>query len=110
MVLDEHFKTFVVYLVALKAPLTEMTIHFLQKALITCDDLVQVIALWQNEVPIKILPKYANYADIFFYDLAVELPENTGINKYAIKLEKSKQPLYRSIYSLKPVKLETLKT
>ena len=40
----------------------------------------------------------------------MELPENTGINEYAIKLEKSKQPPFGSIYSLGPVKLETLKT
>ena len=40
----------------------------------------------------------------------MELPENTGMNKYAIELEKSKQPLFRPIYSLGPVELETLKT
>ena len=40
----------------------------------------------------------------------MELPENTGINEPAIKLEEGKQPPYRPIYSLKPVELETLKT
>lgn len=40
----------------------------------------------------------------------MELPENTGINKYAIKLVKSKQLFYRSIYFLSPVQLKTLKT
>ena len=39
-----------------------------------------------------------------------ELPENTGINKYTIKLEKDKQPLFRPIYSLRLVEIETLKT
>ena len=40
----------------------------------------------------------------------MELLENTGINKYAIKLEEDKQPLFRFIYSLGPVELEILKT
>ena len=40
----------------------------------------------------------------------VELPENTGINEYAIELEEGKQPLFEPIYSLGPVELETLKT
>ena len=39
----------------------------------------------------------------------MELPENTGINKHAIKLQDNKQPLYGTIYSLRPVELETLK-
>ena len=40
----------------------------------------------------------------------MELPENTGINKHAIKLEEGKEPPYGPIYSLGPVELETLKT
>ena len=40
----------------------------------------------------------------------MELLKNTSINKYAIQLEEDKQPLYKPIYSLKPVELETLKT
>ena len=39
----------------------------------------------------------------------MELPENTGMNEYAIKLEEGKQPLFDPIYSLEPVELETLK-
>ena len=38
----------------------------------------------------------------------MELSKNTGINKYAIKLEDGKQPLYSPIYSLEPIELETL--
>ena len=41
---------------------------------------------------------------------AAELLKNTGMNKHAIDLEKSKQLLFGPIYSLSPVKLETLKT
>ena len=40
---------------------------------------------------------------------AMELPENTRINKYAIKLKKGKQPLFGPIYSLGPVELKLLK-
>ncbi len=40
----------------------------------------------------------------------MELPENTDINKHAIKLVKDKQLLYGPIYSLKSVELKILKT
>lgn len=38
------------------------------------------------------------------------MPENTGINRYIIKIEENKQPPYRLIYALSPVELKTLKT
>ena len=37
------------------------------------------------------------------------LPEQTDLNKYAIELRNDKQPPYGPIYSLGPVKFETLK-
>ena len=40
----------------------------------------------------------------------MEILENTKINKHAIELEENKQPLFRPIYSLDLVELETLKT
>lgn len=40
----------------------------------------------------------------------MELPKNTDINKYIIELVEDKQSLYRRIYSLQSMKLETLKT
>lgn len=40
----------------------------------------------------------------------MELLENTSMNEHVVKLVKGKQPPYGPIYSLKPVKLETLKT
>ena len=70
---------------------------------------MQVAALQQDKTPTKILPEYADYANDFSPDLAIELPENIGINKYTIKLIEGKQPLYRPIYSLGPMELETLK-
>ncbi len=39
----------------------------------------------------------------------MELPENTGMNEYAIELINGKQPSYGPIYALSPVELETLK-
>ena len=70
----------------------------------------QIAALKQNKAPTKVALKYINYANVFSFNLTMELPENTGINKDTIELQEGKQPLYRPIYSLELVELETLKT
>ena len=57
----------------------------------------------------KILAKYADYTDVFSLNLAMELFENTGMNKHTIKLINGKQPPYGPIYILSWVELETLK-
>ena len=54
--------------------------------------------------------EYFDYSNVFLAENATELPENTGINEHAIKLEEGKQPPFGPIYSLGPVELETLKT
>ena len=59
-----------------------------------------------TKVPIK----YLFFADVFFPDLPSKLLKPIEINDYAIKLVDGQQPLYRLIYSRKPVELETLKT
>ena len=102
--LDKESETFVVHVAALEALLgsAKKTIHPTRVA--------QIAVLKQDEALIKVLPKYADYTDVFSFDLTMELPKNTGINKHAIELQNSKQPLYRPIYSLRPVELETLKT
>ena len=100
--MDEEFETFVVHIAALEALLAGMIIYPLWEA--------QISAPIQDKAPTKVSPKYADYADVFAFDLAMELPENTGINRHAIELEDGKQPLYRPIYSLGPIELETLKT
>ena len=41
---------------------------------------------------------------------ATELPEKTCINEHAIEQEEGKRPLFRPIYSLGLMELETLKT
>ena len=38
-----------------------------------------------------------------------KFPKYTKINNYTIKLKESKQLIFKSIYNLKPIKLETLK-
>ena len=82
--LDKKFKTLVVYVAALEALLrsAKMTIHPSQTA--------QIAAWKQNEAPTKVSPKFTDYAEVFSFDLAIKLPENTSINKHAIKLEKGK--------------------
>ena len=40
----------------------------------------------------------------------MDLYENIGMNKHAIKLVEDKQLPYRPIYNLNPIKLKTLKT
>ena len=99
--MDEESETFVVHLAALEALLAGMAIHHSRAA--------QISALIQDEAPTKVTPEYADYADVFSFDLAMELPENTGINEHAIELQDGKQPPYGPIYSLGPVELETLK-
>ena len=58
---------------------------------------------------VTILAKYLDFTHIFLEKLANVPPEQTKVNKHTIKLEKSKQPPYKSIYSLGPAKLETFK-
>ena len=91
-----------VHRTALEAPLAGIAIYPSQAA--------HISALIQHEAPTKVPSKYTEYIDVFSFDLAMELPENTSINKYAIKLQDGKQPFYRPIYSLGPLELETLKT
>ena len=68
-----------------------------------------IAALQQNKASTKIPPEYAHYTDIFSPVLAIELPENSGINEHTIELSEGKQPHYGLIYSLGLVEMETLK-
>ena len=70
----------------------------------------QVGALIFNKAPLKIPAEYSDYSNVFSAENEADLPENTGMNEYAIKLEEGKQPPFGSIYSLGLVELETLKT
>ena len=96
--LDENSETFVVHVAMLEA---ETSIHLSRPA--------QIAALQWDKASIEIPVKYSDYADVFSSDLAMELPENIGINKHAIKLTDGKQPPYEPIYAFSLVELETLK-
>ena len=70
------------HIIALEILLSRMTIHLLQTA--------QIATLQQNEAPTKVPPKYADFANVFSPNLAMKLPENTGIDKHATELEDGK--------------------
>lgn len=75
-----------------------MTIFILKATQVFDDNLVQVPALEQDEAPTKILPKYADFFDVFSYNLAMEPPENTGINNMPPNQKKRKNgPMDQSI-------------
>ncbi len=107
-VLDVNSKTFVVHIAALEVP-TAMPIYPFKASQLQ-DDPAQIAALQWDKTPIKIPTKYSDYTDVFSSDLAMELLENTGMNENAIELIDGKQLLYRPIYTLSLVELETLKT
>ena len=67
----------------------------------------QIGFLFTKEV--KILDEYSDFTNIFLEKKALVLLEHTKSNKHAINLKDDKQPSYRLIYSLGPVKLKTLK-
>ena len=54
---------------------------------------------------IKISSKYSDFLDFFLKKKVLSLSVATNLNQYAIKLQKSQQLLYRSIYSQSLVKL-----
>ena len=56
-----------VYVADLDAPLASMAIYPLREA--------QISALIQDETPTKVSPKYEDYADIFLFDLAIEITQ-----------------------------------
>ena len=95
--MDKKSETFVVYVAFLKlAP----RIH--------PDRAAQIVSLLTEEF--KILDEYLDFTNVFLKEKALVLPERTKLNEDAIGLEDGKQPPYGPIYSLSPVKLETLKT
>ena len=59
---------------------------------------------------VKISEEYLDFNNVFFEKKALVLPERTKLHEYTIKLENGKQPLYKLMYSLTSMELETLKT
>ena len=78
----------------------EMTIYLARKAWIAMLLVKEVIVLENS----------SDFANVLSKKLAKVLLKCTKINDYAIKLQKGKESYYSHIYSLSPVKLETLKT
>ena len=70
----------------------------------------QVRVLLFDKALIKVPVEYSDYNNVFLAKNIVELLEDIGINEHAIKLEKSKQSFFGSIYNLGLIKLKTLKT
>ena len=97
--LDKNIEVFVVH-VSFLSQESKITIHPAQEA--------QIASLLAKEITVP--AKYSDFADVFSKESAEVLPKRTKINEHAIKLEDSKQPPYRPIYSLGPIELETLKT
>ena len=87
-----------------------MPIHSQRQAQIKAQSGAQVGALEFDKAFIEVPAEYSDYNNIFLAKNAAELPENTKINEYFIKLEENKQSSFGPIYSLGLVELETLKT
>lgn len=90
MALDENTETFIVYIAALLA--VAMQVHPFHQT--------QLELLLAEKVPIKVLPEYLNYGDVFLLNFNIKLLKNVDINKYAIKLVEGKQPSDELIYDL----------
>ena len=102
IVFDTKYETFVVYVASFESPSQKSDVHPSRRA--------QIATIVPNEASTSIPTEYSDFADLFFPELASELPKHTEINDYAIKLVDDQQLPYRPIYSLGPIKLETLKT
>ena len=102
--LDADNETFVMH-VAIREQ-EEIPVHSKRQAQIEA----QVGALLFNKTPTEVQTEYSDYSNVFLAKYKAKLPENTRMNEHPIELEEGKQPLFGPIYSLGPVKLETLKT
>ena len=78
--LDENSATFVVHVTALNNP--KLAIYPSQALLLA--------ALQKDKAPTKIPTKFADYANFFSPDLAMELPKTISMNERAIELVESK--------------------
>ena len=96
--MDKNIEAFVMHVNSLN-PKPKMTIYLAKKA--------KIALLLAKKVTIS--AKYSDFGNIFSKKSTKVLPKQIKINKHAIKLEKGKQPFYRLIYSLRPIKLKTLK-
>lgn len=100
--MDKNFKTFVIYITALETIRTDGIAVYISYV-------TQIVVFKWDKVLTKVVAKYIDYADIFLFNLVIELLKNTNINQYAIELVKNKHLLYGFIYTSSLVELQTLK-
>ena len=98
LALDKNFAIFIIYVSSLSLEL-KIIIYLARKT--------QIALLLAKKVTIA--SKYLDFANIFLKKLVNVLLKQTRANKYIIKLEQGKQPLYWPIYNLKPIAFETVK-
>ena len=95
--MDKNIEAFLVHISSLKLKITIYTVRKAQMALLLAKE-------------ITVRTKCLDFADVFLQESANMLSEQIRANKYAIKLEKVKQSLYRPICSPKLFELKTFKT
>lgn len=87
----------------------------LHMATFTIMDL-NIYLFWHTQIALLKVKKviffsqYADYTNTFLSNSIIEFSKQTNINNHLIDLINNKQLSYSLIYSLKPVKLKTLKT
>lgn len=72
--------------------------------------LAQIAFLQVDEALTTVFLKYFNFANVLFFELVPNVPEHTGTDNHAINLVENNESFYKLIYSLGPMKLETLAT
>ena len=97
VVLDTEYATFVVHIADLNIDSSDK-VYPSKKT--------QIAHLKVNKALIKVLSKYADFADIFSPILAVKLLKYTRINYYTIELVDDWQLPYNAINSLGPVEMK----
>ena len=80
--LDVDNKSFMVHVIALDIEGTNIALYHFWAA--------QIRLLKTNKTSTTVLTKYSYYTDVFLFELVAKLPEHTGINNYAIKLDDNK--------------------
>ena len=77
-----------------------MIIDLSRKVLIEVQVKLEIKDLLFDEIPTIVLVEYSNYHNAFLIENAEKLSKHTKMNNHVIKVEKSKQPSFRLIYSL----------
>lgn len=93
MTFDPDNKTFITYVVLFVSSSLGSEIYLFCKA--------QIAFLKADEIFNFIASKFVDFIDVFFKNLVAKLLEYIKIDNYALKLIKSHQPYYTSIYNLK---------